>query len=192
MNYQEKVLAAYLDETLPDFDTHQEDDTKVLLLLSETLQLERQVQDKDGQYRAVTIKEDSDGKITAHSIKLSNLLTVDIAQQISLLSAAMGILQISVLLKFTTGFLGVLASFLPLLKKEFNEQDAKVLLAIYKLHKKEFDVADIPKQLQSLDFEPLTPKKLNASLVKLANAQVLRSLGHGRYLVAEKLRFKRL
>ena len=191
MNPQEKVLAAYLEAELPDFDISRKEDRQVLFLLSESIRLERQVQGKDGNYRTATITEDSDGKITAHSIKLSNIFYADISKQFTLLSKAVSIFPMVALLKFTGGFLAVLAAFLPMMKLEFNEQDAKVLLAIYRLHQKEFSESEVKAQLQVLDFKSITSKKLNASLVKLANVKVLRSLGHGRYLRMEKLEYKR-
>lgn len=191
MNPQEKVLAAYLEAELPDFDISRKEDQQVLFLLSESITLKRQVQGKDGNYRTATITEDSDGKITAHSIKLSNIFYADISKQFTLLSKAVSIFPMVALLKFTGGFLAVLAAFLPMMKLEFNEQDAKVLLAIYQLHQKEFLESEVKVQLQVLDFKSITSKKLNASLVKLANVKVLRSLGHGRYLRMEKLEYKR-
>jgi len=191
MNPQEKVLAAYLEAELPDFDISRKEDQQVLFLLSESITLERQVQGKDGNYRTTTITEDSDGKITAHSIKLSNIFYADISKQFTLLSKAVSIFPMVALLKFTGGFLAVLAAFLPMMKLEFNEQDAKVLLAIFQLHQKEFSESEVNAQLQLLDFKSITSKKLNASLVKLANAKVLRSLGHGKYLRMEKLEYKR-
>ncbi|HHH54506.1 MAG TPA: hypothetical protein ENK91_12670 [Bacteroidetes bacterium] len=189
MNPQEKVLAAFLEAELPDFDISRKEDKQMLILLSESVTLEQQVQDKDGNYRTVTITQDSDGKISAHSIKLSNVFSADLSKQLKLLSKAMGIFPVAMLLKFTGGFLAVLAVFLPMMKMEFNEQDAKVLLAIYKLHQNEFLVSEVQSQLQALDFEPITDKKMNASLVKFANAKVIRSLGHGKYLRKEKIKY---
>ncbi len=189
MNPQEKILSAFLSEELEDFDISRKEDKQILMLLSETLSLAHQ--DAAGNYRAVTIKEDSDGKITAHSIKLSNIFQADLDKQIKLLSKAITIFPIALLLQFTAGFLAILASFIPMLKVEFNEQDAKVLLAIYKLHSKTFSKKSINKELQSLGFESLTQKNLQASLVKLSNAKVIRSLGHEEYLRMETLTHKR-
>lgn len=189
MNQQEQILSAFLAEQLPDFDVSSKEGKQILLLLSETLSLAQQ--DANEGYRTVTIKEDSDGKITAHSIKLFNILQADLDKQIKLLSRAIAIFPIALALQFTAGFLAILAYFIPMLKVEFNEQDAKVLLAIYKLHSKTFSTDTVNKELQNIDFESLTQKKLHASLVKLANAKVIRSLGHGKYLRMEKLKYKR-
>ncbi len=189
MSPQEKILAAFLEDELPAFDISRKEDRQILMLLSESISLERQ--GRDGNYRTVTITEDSDGKISAHSIKLSNVFYADLAKQIELLSKAFGVLPIAALLKFTGGFLAVLAVFLPMMKLEFNEQDAKILLAIYKLHQKEFSAEEVESEFQGLGFQLITPEKMNASLVKLANTKVIRSLGHGKYLRMESLQYKR-
>ena len=189
MNPQEKILAVFLEDELPDFDISRKEDKQILMLLSESISLEQQVQDKNGHYRTVTIAKDSDGTISAHSIKLSNVFSADLSKQFKLLSKAVGLFPITVLLKFTGGFLAVLAVFIPMLQLEFNEQDAKVLLAIHKLHQNEFSVSAIEGEFQGLGFQSITPEKMNASLVKLANAKVIRSLGHGKYLRKEKIKY---
>jgi len=190
MNQQEQILAAYLKEELPDFEISRKEDKQILILLSESLSFKKKATGEE-TYRDVTIKEDSDGKISAYSIKLFNVLHVDLDKQINFLAKAGGILTIASMLKFTLGFLGILAFFIPMRKLEFNEQDAKVLLAIYKLHKKEFSQSEIGHEFQVLNFEPIEPNRMNASLVKLANARVLKSLGHGRYLKLEKIEITR-
>lgn len=191
MNQQEKILAAFLEEELDDFDVSNNKDKQMLYMLSETISLKNEVQDKDGNYRTATIFKDSDGKITAHSIKRSNVFQADLAKQLKFMSKAIGIFPVAALLKFTGGFLAILATFLPMLKIEFNEQDAKVLLAIYKLHRKEFSESEVKSQFLALEFEAIPDEKMNASLVKLANAKVIRSLGHGDYTKVEKIVYKR-
>jgi len=191
MNEQERTLASFLEEQLPDFDTSRQEDRQILYLLSSSIHLQRQEKDSEGDYRTVTITEDSDGKITAHSIKLYNVFVADADELLKFLSKAVQLFPIALVVKFTGGFLAVLAAFIPMMKLEFNEQDARVLLAIYKVHSKRFSEAEAGGRFSELGFGPITPEKLNASLVKLANAKVIRSLGHRQYIIVEKIRYVR-
>lgn len=98
--------------------------------------------DSEIENRSIELSVASDGKISASSYKLYNLLEFNQSEfLINLLKGAggAGVPLVGIVsdtrLSTVFGVLILIGTFLGVSRKEYNEQDAKVLLAIYRLGK---------------------------------------------------------
>lgn len=186
MQEVEKLLNEFLKEELPGFDGRSESDQNVLMVLSSLTEYDEE------NTRGVYLTEDSDGSMEGYSLKLSNIFSKGLTEWMNLFGKTTAIFGIVEFLKLASAFLLLVPVFYEGIKEAFNEQDAKVLFAIFKLHRKHFSVADILKQFQkSFDAEQLPTERIDATLLKLSNTGVLKSRGKGDYNLIEPIKYKR-
>lgn len=133
----------------------------------------------DIEKRSIELTIGTDDKITANSFKLYNILEFNQSEfRITLLNS-LGIIggiisgtPISTML----GVLGLIGTFLSVSKKEYNEQEAKVLLAIYRLGKI-CHISTIPREYENSFGVPIDKDKLHASIQVLIRFRTIEICG---------------
>lgn len=187
MQEVEKLLNEFLKEELPGFDGRSESDQNVLMVLSS---LTEYVEEENT--RGVYLTEDSDGSMEGYSLKLSNIFSKGLTDWMNLFGKTTAIFGIVEFLKLASAFLLLVPVFYEGIKEAFNEQDAKVLFSIFKLHQKNFSLEEVRKQFQkSFETEHLPSERLEATLLKLSNTGVLLARGKGEYNLIEPIKYKR-
>ena len=190
MTTKETILRAFITEKLSEHGL--EADEIVLKALAATVTLEEGEPLESEEERAVSVSEDTDGKPSAKSIKLYNLMKISYYDLIGF-----GIKEYAILLtediriKAVFSVFMLLHEFYPKLTYSFNEQDAGILLALYESDKKEFMSAEVSAMYQQRFNKPLTEDQLKRSLGAFVDLQVLRRLGEGKYAVREKITYER-
>jgi hypothetical protein len=185
MKKKEEALREFVTELFPDPDEN------VIRTIAAVTELERGETNESQETRKIKITEDTDGKITAKSIKMYNLIKVSFHDLIGFLGkgAAIPFLE-DTRVKIIFALFTLLHDFFPKLTYEFNEQDAKLLLGIFELRRNEFTAKDIAESCQR--FAPaLTEDQINRSLGYFKKLKVLKQLAGGRYVVREKMIYER-
>lgn len=133
----------------------------------------------DLERKSIDISVDSEGKVGAISTKAYNVLRFAQSKfQISILGllGASGGLISGQVVPTILGAIGIIATFLEKSQKAFNEQDAKVLLTIYRLGKL-CHISTIDSNYLTFFGESISPNQLNASLNTLASFQTIEIKG---------------
>ena len=190
MRQEQLVLRAYLREKLSEQGL--EADETILNAITARIALEEGEPDESKETRAITITEDTDGTIAAKSIKLYNLMRVSLHDLFGfLLKETTIVFTEDNRLKLILSLLNLLHEFYPKLTYKFNQQDAKILLSIYALGKREFSIAEIAEAHQQKHDAAITEEQLKRSLQFFKDLYVLRYLGDGQYLLREKMTYER-
>ncbi|HMQ64356.1 MAG TPA: hypothetical protein PKE06_26975 [Flavilitoribacter sp.] len=164
-------------------------DDKALSLLHQAINLSERPPDESESYRTAYVRQESDGKVTAHSIKLYNISQVGLTDLFGLLYKEMGLILFEETVQKVLYGLGVLLiDFLPKLKYEFNEQDAKLLLCLVKLNKKQFTKPELAAQYKTSFKKNLAQDKLDASITLFKDLRVIKSVAQGEYKIEEKIK----
>ena len=156
---KEQALKPFLSEVL-NSDLSSEQDKAVLYVMAALME---EVESSGEKERAVQIEQDSDGRLSAYSEKLANLQLRDISDWMKILSKAAPV--VAMMLggaasgsvdggKLAIGILAFLSFMLGKegIKVEFNEQDAKILLAISRIGKT-FSKKKLRSELEELNKE---------------------------------------
>ncbi len=127
--------------------------------------------------RSVDLQTHSDGSVKAVSFKPFNLLQFSQHKfQLSLLKllpAAVGVATGSVAVTTVLAVFGFIQTFLEGSQKEFHEQDARVLLSIYKLGSM-CHISAIPAEYQRLFHTSVSEDAVRASIDLLVKYRTLR------------------
>lgn len=130
--------------------------------------------------RALDLTENSMGEVTATSFKPYNLLQL---QQVPFQQASLALLAGGGAALTKGGAVGTILAMLALFgaflqhtKKQYNEQDAKVLLSIYRLGK-QCDLGTIAPEYKRLFGEELLGDALTASLETLVQFRTVGRVG---------------
>jgi hypothetical protein len=125
--------------------------------------------------RSIGIVVGTDDKITATSFKLYNSLlfsqsefSINILKSLGSIGGFISGTPIGTIL----GILGIIGSFLDVSRKEFNEQEARVLLTIYRLGKI-CHISTIAEEYEISFGRPIDKYKLNASLQILSRFRTI-------------------
>ena len=143
--------------------------------------------------RTVDLELHSDGSVSAQSIKAYNLLLFSQSRfQVSILkigAGAAGVLTGQVV-PAMLGLLVLMAEFMEKTAKEFKEQDAKVLLAIYRLGSM-CHVNTIGSEYKRAFGETIVDEAMQASLQLLAKYRTVRLNGSGEVEIIETVNLSR-
>jgi hypothetical protein len=163
-------------------------------LPEDCLQLGQTQPDPFGPRRSVDFEVHSDGSVKATSMKPYNLLRFSQNKfQLSvlkLLPVAVGVATGSVAVTTVLALIAFFDAFLGISKKEFHEQDAKVLLAIYRLGKM-CHVSTIPAEYQRLFNTSITAEEVRASIELLARYRTVRLRSNDEVEINEFINFTR-
>ncbi|AEE54380.1 hypothetical protein [Haliscomenobacter hydrossis] len=163
-------------------------------LLEGHLELGQKPLDPSDKERGVDIEQYSDGSLKASSFKVYNLLHFSQnnfrLSLLKILPAAAGVVMGSAILTTILALLGFLQAFLESSKKEFHEQDAKVLLTIYKLGSM-CHLSTIPAEYQLLFNASISEDALRASINLLAQYRTVRLYNNGEVEIKESVQLSR-
>lgn len=192
MNKEETALRAFIIEKLSEAGL-KADETTIQALLA-GVSLEEGEPNEAEEIRTIRIKEDADGRVTAKSIKLYNLLKVSPHDLMDfLLKEATVFIAEDTKVKVFLALLILLHEFTPKLAYSFNETDARILLAINSLNVKNFAVSDIEDAYSRRFGEPLKPGQAERAVdfFKSKQIKVLKYLGDGKYTKKERMVYER-
>lgn len=184
------VLRAFVTEKLAEQGL--EVDDSILSALEGIVALEEGQPLESDEVRSIYLSEATDGKPSAKSIKLYNLMRVSYHDLTGfLLKESTILLTEDNRTKIVLSILNLLHEFYPKLNFTFNEQDAGILLALNETGKKEFSAEEIPGLYSQRNGKNLTADQLKRSLDAFVALKVLRYLGEGKYAVREKMIYER-
>lgn len=144
--------------------------------------------------RGVDIEQYSDGSIKASSFKAYNLLFFSQNKfQMSLmkvLPVAVGVASGNTVVATVLALFTFFGEFIERATKEFHEQDAKVLLTIYKLGNM-CHIGTIPAEYQRLFSTPISDEAVRASIDLLARYRTVRLYNNGEVEIKETVQLTR-
>lgn len=152
-----------------------EGDINKIIILNNLCLIDSGLPKSEMEKKSVEISIGSDGKVSAASFKLYNILEFSQSEfQISILNfiGAMGGFVSAAPIATIMGVLGLIGTFLGMSKKESNEQEAKVLLAIYRLGKM-CHISTIQKEYETSFGSTINEEQLQASLKILAKYRTI-------------------
>lgn len=164
-------------------------------LPEDLLTLEQTPDDPFGPRRGTDIAQYSDGSVTATSYKAFNLLKLSQTRfhlSVLKLLPAGAVVLVPGNPVFTTilALLGFLYAFVEAGKKEFKEQDAQVLLCIYKLGSY-CHLSTMPAMHRSLFGQDISEEALRASIELLATYRTVRLHSNGEVEIKESINLSR-
>ena len=182
----EKTLRAFLEEKTGGVDE------KVFSAVNAAVRFEKGEGTEAGETRTVKIIEDTDGSITADSFKLYNLMRVSFHDLAGfLLKESTILLTEDVKIKVIMSLINLVFEFVPKLAHRFNDQDAKVLYAIWQMGKVPFTAEQVTEQYGE-NFDPaIDPDKVSRSLKSLYQLKVLKYQGEGQYSARERMIYEK-
>ena len=181
-----KELRAFLESRSENID-----DT-VFQVLDAVVTLEQGEGDEAEESRALRIKEDTDGSLSASSWKLYNLMRVSYHDVIGfLLKESTILLTEDTRINVIMSLLNLVFEFVPNLTYSFNEQDAQILFSIWKLGSNEVTAEEVVTAHKRYCGQAIDPKRVERSLRFFHNLHVLHYLGDGVYKVRERMIYER-
>lgn len=168
---QHHIIIHYLN----DLSQEIKKDINIAIVLNNLRLKDSIYPDSEIEIRSIELEVGTDGKVTASSFKLYNGLEFSQSEFRIIILNSLG--SIGGFISGTPigtmlGILGLIGSFLSASKKEFNEQEAKVLLSIYRLGKI-CQIGTIPGEYEDSFGVPINEDKLNASLMVLAKFRTI-------------------
>ena len=197
MKNKEKILVSYINQKFSENGL--EIDTDFEKKFASCIELEEGYRKIEDETRSVTIKEDTDGKISASSIKLYNIMKVEQFEiQKSLIKTDAvffdaGLLNTDQIIKMCFTLLDIAYEFYSKLKYTFNDTDAKILAAIYQftIKEKEFTETGLNTFYSVNSNETLKDGQISRSLHFFTSLKVIKDLGEGKYALRERLIYER-
>jgi len=145
------------------------------------------------EFRHITIREDTDGSFSAKSIKYYNLINLSMYDFVGfLLKESTILLTQSVKVKVIMSLLNLIYEFYPKLTYQFNELDAKILLAIYAQKGEAFDTNILQNSYKSEFNEDISIQQLERSFSFFKRLEVIKSVrGTNQYKAKERIIYER-
>lgn len=190
MRQEEAALRAFLREKLAE--NNLEADEKALDVVAAVTKLEEGEPDEEKETRYIPIREGTDGKVTAESIKWYNLMKISFHDLSGFLIKETAILfsqdaRIQVFLSL----LNLLHEFYPKLTYQFNETDARILLAIHNLGNEKFMIPELLDSYMQYFGKPLPASQAERSLNFFEQMKVLTNSEDGSYSKREEMYYER-
>lgn len=190
MTQNQEILRAYLSEQLKS--AGYTPDAAALDRLSSHISLREGQSDEAGEVRSVTIKEDNDGKFSAKHFSLYNLIEVNFYDLFGLGIGALPIMGIAGQpLLIAIAVLKLVYDFYPKLSYDLTETDAKILLAMYYLGKKEFALDEAQASFQQQFDTSLEEARFSRAIDFFRKKDILRYRGDGIYQLRERVSYTR-
>jgi hypothetical protein len=180
------ILRAFLHAELPAHG-HQVDED-LLDKVETIIRLSIDENNLDNQYRWLFYKEGVDFRPTVESIKLYNKVQIDLLTLLRFGAAgSVSVIGENMMIKLALSTFLVILEFINTKKVKFNDDDAKILLAIYKLNTKEFDKAQVIESYRAWFAEDINANELDRSMAFMVHIESIESLGNDRYRRIEKI-----
>lgn len=187
---QEQTIKAFVAENAQgmDADTQQ----YIARALNAAVTLERGNSNEAEETRSVSLKEDTDGKVTAKSLKLFNLMKVSYYDLFGFLAEEIIIaLTEDSRTKIITSLFKLFYSFYPKLTYTFNDTDAKILMAIWQMNKQKWTADEVLDAYTQKNTPSVSTEQIQRSLNFLNELRVVKYLGKGVYEQREKVTYER-
>lgn len=177
MDQKIQVLRAFITEALAEHG-YTPDET-VFQAIEQCVTLTEVEGPEYEEVRSATIKEDSDGKVSAELFSLYNLSRVSFHDLFGLLITEATILTMTEDTKVKIGLAmaSMIHSFWPKLTYKFNDQDAKIMLAIYQVKAASFGSEEVAIAYQAQFGQSVDAAQLHRSLEYLVDLDFLRKSG---------------
>lgn len=172
---QHTVIFKYLSEIEPEI----EGEIKKAMILNNLSLKESEHHGFEMEKKSIELQIGSDDKVKMESFKLYNFLEFTQSEfQVSILTSVgvVGGFISATTVGTVLGVLGLLGTFLGLSKKTFNELEAEVLLAIYRLGSM-CHFSTISKEYQNSFGKILDENQLQAALRELVKYRVIKQRG---------------
>jgi len=168
-------------------------DEGLLNKLVSKIKLEEGESIESEETRTVTITEDTDGSLSAKSIKYYNLINLSMYDFMGfLLQETTIFLTQSVKIKIIMSLVNLIYKIYPKLSYEFNDTDAKILLVVYAQQKKAFDTATLHQSYKSEYNEDLSIQQIERSLSFFEDLKVVKKVkGTNQYKAKERIIYER-
>ena len=193
MNQSEKLLQAHFESNFQEAGLTIDQDS--LNALARSIQLEEGESNEEDEYRSVDIHQDTDDKVTAKQWKLFNTIKINFRDIFGLGVDAMPIMIMGTQPQWLLAFavLKLIYKYIsnPGLTVEFNEIDAKILLAIYKLNKKEVERDEIKVVYEKEFVEALSVERLGKAISFFRKQYILKHQYDEVYKVTESMTYER-
>ena len=192
MENNELTLREFITTSLAADASDAADDNDVFRAVNAVAFLQEGESNEADQSRTVTISEDSDGRVTAKSIKLYNIVTISFHDLSGFFLKGLFIsFAETTKQKIVFGLLALVHEFYPKLSHAFNEQDSRVLLVMLELGNREFTLDEVAHAHRQRFGEELPRERLNRTRDGLEKYKILRYKGAGKYIVREKMTYER-
>lgn len=169
-----------------------EPDEETLRALSSAIVIEEGEPDESEETRTVHLKEGTDGKKGAESVKWYNMMRISYQDLINLIFKALkNTLVEDAALKLIFGAVDVILEFYPKLTISFNEQDAKLLWLMYGLNQKQVTVDELAQAWRSQYNDALPADQPKRSLDSFHELRIVRAEGNSTYTIREKHVYER-
>lgn len=192
MKDSQKILKTFIEEKLRK-DDYKSDSLVIKSLLS-AIVLEEGESSEERESRSVKLVEDTDGKFTAESLKLYNLMSVSYYDLFGFLKDEMIILAgipENTGLKIALSVLNLLYEFVPKMTRKFNETDAKIIMAVYLQNKQPFSIDQLKATYQEQFKVPLSKEQAVRSLSFLNKHRVVEQKADGTFIGKEEVHYER-
>jgi hypothetical protein len=187
---QDEIIKAFIAEKWQNTDAN----TRQIIAraLNAAVTLEEGNSNEAEETRSISLKEDTDGKVTAKSIKLSNLMKVSYYDLLSLLTKEIIIgLNEDTRTKILTSLVSLFLDFYPKLTHAFNDMDAKILLTIWQTGKKTFIVDDVFQAYAQQYTPSVSADQIQRALSFFKEMRVVKYIGSGQYELKEEVIYER-
>jgi hypothetical protein len=190
MTIKEKIIKAFIAEKLQINET--EINEGVFNTINASINLEIGESNEADEIRSISLLEDTDGKVTAKSIKLYNLMRVSLYDIVGFCLKETSILFTEDnKVKIIYALMNLLLDFYPKLTYSFNDTDAKILMAIWNIRKSTITIDEINASYSQLSSTIIEISQLQRSLEFFKTLRVLKYLGNDQYQVKEKIIYER-
>lgn len=191
MNQNQEALHAFLSEQLEEQGLAV-DETLLNGLLQHVVIREGQ-SDVNQEERSINIKKGADDKTIASRISAFNLLELSFTDVFDLVLAggSLTVMTGASKLAYTFAICTLINEFIKKTSTEFNETDAKILLALYQLGKKSFQPEEVQASYAKEFGEPLAADQLQRSLDAFKKGFIIRYQGDNNYKLRERMTYER-
>lgn len=191
MTQNQEILRAYLSEELEQ--AGYSPDASALDLLSLHISLRAGVSKESDEVRSVTIKENTDGKYSGKHFSLYNLAEVSFYDLLGLGLDAVPIAGMNgkPFLQVAYAVLKLVHKFYPKLSYNLTETDAKILVAVRYLEKKEFTLADLKASFLQQFGTTIDEARFSRAIDFFRKKFILRYKGEGIYQLRERIEYIR-
>lgn len=180
------ILENFVSQLYP----HEKDDTVVTIseVFNRVTRVESAPVPEKDKDRTITLKEDTDKKISAKSIKIPNLQELNLRDLAEIVVDGTAIVWIEdTRIKIAYGVVKLLFKFHSKMEYKFNEQDSRLLLCIFNLQPNSFTATEVVDEYQEKYDESLPAENLNASMDLFEKLKVLERVSPGTYRLEEKI-----
>ncbi len=181
---KQEILRAFLSKQFSDLDE------EVILVLDAVVSLEKGDGNEAEETRVITI-EDQDGKISARSLNIYNLMRISFQDMVEILFEGADLLSEDNKIMVIMALLNIVYEFVPNLSYTFNEEEAKILVIIWHQKGKEVTATELARAYKQKFVEDIDTDLITYYLKSFHKFKVLKYKGDGKYQARERMTYER-